>query len=100
MKLKRILFEGIEKYGLLAAIAIPNGEVFTGKSHAEAVVNLQKKYPDFEFDVNDLGDVGVEDKVEDGFWDIKRDKFISRDEAFKIVYGDGDDFDELHSGDV
>jgi hypothetical protein len=100
MKLTKLLYEGLEKYGLQAAIALPDGEIFTGRSHAEAVINLHKKYPDFDFDVNDLGDVGMEDEVEDGFWDTKRNKFITRDEAFKIVYGDGDDFDQLHSGDV
>lgn len=105
VKLKTLLFEVLADHGLLAAIMLSNGEIFTGKNHAECVMKINDKYPDFKFDVDDLADIG-ENTPEDGFWDIQRKEFISREEAFKLVNGDdGDgsdaDFgDELHSGDA
>lgn len=99
VKLKTLLFEVLADHGLLAAIMLSNGEIFTGKHHAECAMKINDKYPDFKFDVDDLGD-SDENTPEDGFWDIQREKFISREEAFKVVNGDGDEDGELHAGDV
>ena len=105
VKLKTLLFEVLADHGLLAAIMLSNGEIFTGNNHAECVMAINNKYPDFKFDVNDL-DNADDNTPEDGFWDIQRKEFISREEAFKLVNGDDadgadDDFgEELHSGDA
>ncbi len=79
---------------------IKTKEIFTGKSHAEAMMKLHDKHPDFDFEVDDFGDLDLDAPIEDGFWNEKTKEFISREEAYQIVNGQGDEFDELHSGDA
>ena len=100
MKFKNLLLEGAaSKHGLLAAIVLPSGEIFTGDTHFHAVENLNAKYPNYNFTVDDLDSYDGGQEIEDGFFDTKTEKFLTRVEAYKQIFG-GNKNKSLHSGDA
>ena len=77
MKLKYILFESLlHRHDLVAAIKYKDN-VYTGKIHAMAFLELEKEHSNVKFD-----DIKEEDM---GFWDKKHKKFLSREEAANAI---------------
>lgn len=100
MKLRNLLLEGVaSKHGFLAAIAMPDGEIFTGETHFRAVEKLNDKYPNYNFTVDDLDSYDGGNEIEDGFFDTKTGKFLTRVDAYEQIFGDGKG-KSLHSGDA
>ena len=106
--LKDLLFESLaDKHSLLAAIALPDGEIFTGRTHYEAMEKILDKYPKFDTSMDDLDGNMAVDGPETGWYSMKTKKFLTRNDAHRIVFGDeesdaADEFEEpeLHSGDL
>jgi hypothetical protein len=93
MRLKYLLLEALaDKHHLTAALKIKNtGEIFTGRNHAMALMDMEGKYPALNF---------TEDTVKDGFLDKRTQRFLSREEAYEMVFGAGDEDAQLDSGDL
>lgn len=101
VRLKNLLVEGAaSKRGFLAAISLPDGEIFTGETHYHAIEKLNAKYPNYNFTVDDLDSYDGGKKIEDGWFDPKTNEFLTRVEAYKRIFGNNKKTRNLHSGDA